>query len=398
MSLRYKLKIKWHFLVGDYWSIKDELEKNKEKVIPYLTNTDVSILINFMKYHCYKGLLLLLLDCADKDQKKEIIYNYCKFKAHYLHIEELHTYYDDFLEYGLEYKDNLLLLTLADIASIEPQKYSSKIQVLKEYFLSKEVDYYFIKVASFDNFTCNEFEEKIINSDIKLVIEYLKKLNEPKDKLFLKRYIIENNYDKECIKALALEFKNNYEYYTEIINITKSITDLNFQSELLYMLYELNSDYKNLVIDIINLNNITIIKKLMKLIDEKEQNKLIELCLEENANQKVFALASSTDCIATYKAIDYVLAQDNFEEILYLIAYIEGRFISYTLDKIIKEKGTNYYLKIINKLYLFNLPNLLESINFIYIYKLEYLFKEIILKSLDFFRKKENKVRKLTLN
>ena len=70
----------------------------------------------------------------------------------------------------------------------------------------------------------------------------------------------------------------------------------------------------------------------------------------------------------------------------HLIGNLEGKFLNYTLDKIIKEKESKYYLTIINKLYLLGYANCLRTINFIFIYKFTNLFSLNTLQKLNFYQ------------
>jgi len=398
MDILYKLRIKKYLLLGEYDYIVDGLKYNYDEVMPLITEKEIRPLIDYMKHHYYSTTMFLLLDKANKEQRKEIIKHHIETRHSLAYSNYYVEYYNDFLDIALLNKNNNMLITLAEIADKNPEKYKDKIKIIKNYFIRLKLDDDHLILMKLNSFKCEELENKIIETTDKYYLfSYIYTLGENETRDFLNKYLAKKGYDLIVVKELATKLKNKEEYYKELISIVKNIEDKKLQSKLLLMLYKINPEYTNLIDDIINLNDIDVITKLMDFIDEEKQNELITKAIEEKNNTKIFTLAVTTDSLMTYKAIDYILEEDNFAKNVHLLSLLKGRFVSYTLDKIIKNKDIKYYLNLMKELYVLDSINLLETINFIFRYHYENLFdNSIINKITEFLDNDKEKTRSLT--
>jgi len=392
MKLIEKIKVNRYFHNKDYKSIKKELITNSKELLEILTKEQIIELIEYIKKDDINNLFKFF-DIVNKEQRKYLIRSCYANEKEIPYHKEFETYFKDFLEYGIETDNTSLLYHLAYITIIKPETHKDEISLLKDYFLDEQVDEKFVMLAKYDVFSCDEYENKILQSNALYVAQYIKSINIDQSKKILSKYLLQD-INIGDIKILASELKNSNELYEELVNNIKKI-DNEEKIEYLYIILLINSDYQNtkeIINIIINSKKITTIKKLISFINEEEQNNLIKENIEKNNKKVIFNLACTTDCLNTYKAIEYILKEDNFDQILYMISSIEGRFLDYTLNKIITDKEKDFYIKIINNLYILSLPNFFETINFIFIYKLEYLFKEEIINNLKrFLIKKDNK-------
>lgn len=393
MNILDKMTINKYFKKKEYHKILDMIYWNKE-VIYELTKKQVDELIEFLLMKKGRVFYLNKLIHVASDTQRERIIDYIAtlsyFDEKYIH----ETYYDEYLQKALEHNNAILIYLLAQIAASKPQKYETQINKIKDYYKNSLVDYRFIDIVSTRAFYCDEFNQKILKSDPMMIIYLLEKFTYKKRLEFISKYLYEINMD--TFKLLVNEFHNNKEFYDGILKIVRKIDNKALQGEYLYSLYEITFD-DNIIEAVISLNDITIIKKLMKLVNEEKQCEFGKKALDNKNSEIIFNLACSTDCVMTYKLIDFILTEDNFLKNVYLVSNLERRFLSYTLDKIIKEKGSKYYLGLVNKLYLYGLSNVLETINFIFIYKLEYLFKDTVLNDLLNFKNAKEKSNSLTL-
>ncbi|MBE6154065.1 MAG: hypothetical protein E7163_00600 [Firmicutes bacterium] len=395
MDILYKLRIKKYLLLGEYDYIVDGLKYNYDEVMQLISEKDIGPLIDYMKHGYYSTTLFLLLDKANKEQRKVIIKHHIERRTSLAYSKYYIKYFEEFFDIALLTKNDNMLITLAQIADKNPEKYKDKIKIIKNYFLRLKLNGDHLILMKLNSFRNEEFENKIIefNSNY-YVIKYINILDVKQAKEFIKKYLTKKDFTYETIWELASKFKEKKEYYNEIISITKEIENKKVQSELLLMLYKINPDYTNLIDDIINLNDINVITKLTNLIEEEKQNELITQAIEENDKTKIFALAVTTDSVMTYKAIDSILEEDNFTKNVYLLSSLNGRFISYTLDKLIKNKDSKYYLNLMKELYLINSINLLETINFIFRYHHEHLFDSKIVNKIKEYLNDDKKMNR----
>lgn len=122
--------------------------------------------------------------------------------------------------------------------------------------------------------------------------------------------------------------------------------------------------------------NIKSTEKLMSNLTEAEQNEKCLKALEEKNKKMIILLTATTDCVATYKLVDYILELKSIAAYGYLIQSLKGRFSTYAMDKIIKENDIDVVRQLLNQLYLFNAIGFIILIKFIVEYKYISLFSE----------------------
>lgn len=122
--------------------------------------------------------------------------------------------------------------------------------------------------------------------------------------------------------------------------------------------------------------NIKSTEKLMSYLTEAEQNEKCLKALEEKNSKMIILLTATTDCVTTYKLVDYILELKSIAAYGYLLQSLKGRFSTYAMDKIIKENDIDVVRQLLNQLYLFNAVGFIILIKFIVEYKYISLFSE----------------------
>lgn len=122
--------------------------------------------------------------------------------------------------------------------------------------------------------------------------------------------------------------------------------------------------------------NIKSTEKLMSNLTEAEQNEKCLKALEEKNSKMIILLTATTDCVTTYKLVDYILELKSIAAYGYLLQSLKGRFSTYAMDKIIKENDIDVVRQLLNQLYLFNAIGFIILIKFIVEYKYISLFSE----------------------
>ncbi len=398
------MKIKYQYLLNNYLK-KDSISQINDlifsvgpEIYDCLTYKEESALIKLaLKNQEHSLLLSHLLLYSKNINIKEILPH---ILINQINPDIFLKYLSDFMSLALNDDRKNLILHLARFIAANPNNYTKEINLIKNFLLNNEVNYITTSIAPLKGFYDNKLENKIINSESKYIYDYL--IKAPYKLTFLKNYYL-TKPSNENIKKIASKFTNKknivnkeiYDYLVEIITTT-DIKDPELQSNHLFTLYKINKSYPKLdliIYSLINLNIPQIIKELMNELNETKQN---EICLNYLETPKTpfkyfVTLASTTNCNATYKLIDKVLLNNNLLINVDLIGHLEGRFLSYTLDKILKEHNTIYYLNIINKLYLLGYNNYLQAINFIFKYKLEHLFTPEKLTKLAFYQEENLK-------
>lgn len=373
------------------------IDKNKE-ILKELNEKEIDALIEW-GINNNRGISVLdaLISVANPEQRKKII-DYMTNQRYFYDKRYIHEkYFDEYLRSGFEQKYDNLLYYLGLIAARNPKKYENQIIQLRNYYKSMEVDYRFINLVTKQAFYCEELIEKILERENKALMDFLRILDIEKINNFLYHYFI--RLDMDDFKSIVKEFETNKEIYNSLLSVIQTLNSNEPGYEYLYIMYEIIR--KEELIDLIILSgDLTTIKKLMKLLEGKKQIQICEEYIEKGNYKNKLDLACSTDCVTTYKLIDDILENNflnkNIEEIVYLVSNLEGRFVSYALNKIIINHS-EYYLLLIDKLYLYGLSNTIEAINFIFVYKFEYLFKKDILHNLLTFKEEQEKNKSLTL-
>lgn len=393
-----KRKLKRCIKKNESSNLYNIIDRNKE-ILKELNEKEIDTLIEW-GINNNRGIYILdaLISVVNPEQRKKIIdymtnQRYFYDKKRYIHEK----YFDEYLRSGFEQKYDNLLYYLGLIAARNPKKYENQIIQLRNYYKSMEVDYRFINLVTKQAFYCEELIEKILERENKALMDFLRILDIEKINNFLYHYFI--RLDMDAFKSIVKEFGTNKEIYNSLLSVIQTLNSNEPRYEYLYIMYEIIR--KEELIDLIILSgDLTTIKKLMKLLEGKKQIQICEEYIEKGNYKNKLDLACSTDCVTTYKLIDDILENNflnkNIEEIVYLVSNLEGRFVSYALNKIIINHS-EYYLLLIDKLYLYGLSNTIEAINFIFVYKFEYLFKKDILHNLLTFKEEQEKNKSLTL-
>ena len=132
----------------------------------------------------------------------------------------------------------------------------------------------------------------------------------------------------------------------------------------------------------LELNDEAVIQNFMNLLSEEEQNRVCKDYLEKENVHALFNLAITTNVKNTYMVIE-VLIKEHPHLIMPLVSKLKKVYLDYALDKIIKEKGSNYYLNLIYAFINENNNIYLKLINFIFDFKYENLFTKESLKKLN---------------
>lgn len=392
-----KRKLKRCIKKNESSNLYNIIDWNKE-ILNELNKKEIDALIGW-GINNHRGIAVLdaLISVANPEQRKQII-DYMTTKRYFYDKRYIHEkYFDEYLKSGFEQKYDNLLYYLGLIAARNPKKYENQIIQLRNYYKNMEVDYRFIELVTKQAFYCEELIEKILERENKALIDFLRILDIEKINNFLYHYFI--RLDMDVFKSIVKEFGTNTEIYNSLLSVIQTLNPNEPRYEYLYIMYEIIR--KEELIDLIILSgDLTTIKKLMKLVEGKKQIQICEVYIEKGNYKNKLDLACSTDCVTTYKLIDDILENNfsnkNIEEIIYLVSNLEGRFVSYALNKIILN-DSEYYLLLIDKLYLYGLSNTIEAINFIFVYKFEYLFKKDVLHNLLTFKEKQEKSKSLTL-
>ncbi len=375
--------------------------------------SEISALTYYVEPEVYDGLtikeLTTLTDMAIKSKDKNSILPHLLLYGKNIDVKKiienisacslkpaiLTKYLHEFMDIAINEERKSLIIHIARFLSNDASKYSHEIAIIKNYLLSHEVSYVTTSIAPLTGFYSAELEQKIITSEVKFVSDYL--IKAPNKKAFFQKYYL-TKPENENIRKIAHKFsisKNslNREIYQYIVEIITSVNldDQLLQSNHLFILYEMNKDYEDIdtiIYSLINLNVPAIINNLMQDLSEAKQDKICISFLEEkNTPFKYYqTLAITTDCKTTYKLIDIILLKDNLPATVDLIGNLKERFLSYTLNKVLNEKGTSYYLRVINNLYLLGYDNYLEGINFIFTYKLTHLFNPNVITNMSLYQ------------
>ena len=361
---------------------------------------------NYLDYIIRKGnlRLFLLLSINSSFIKAQMIINYIPLKGF------TNMYYDNLINrlFFEKIDDFVNIVKKGDvnkdivayiISFCMTRGLNGRLEDIKAYLLEQELDERLLHFWASPTFNSKEFRDKLRDSGSDKIIKYL--YLSDNTEVFVREYV--KSYPKiNDLKVIALEFfravrinKKNV-YYTllnEVRNLDNSNKDL--KGEYLYTLLEIdgnNIDKDNIVLEIIALKNLEVIQKLVGMLNQEEQQKLVEKYANSDDLEAITMLAIT---IKSKVLIDKVIASENDDYITFMVGNLENEALDYALGEILKFKKASYFTDLINRLYLEGYSNILIVISFVFKYNLEYLFTEKVVNNWKKFR--EELINNLTL-
>ena len=134
-------------------------------------------------------------------------------------------------------------------------------------------------------------------------------------------------------------------------------------------MYKIKED-ENIINKILNDYDSNNIINLMQILDSEKQDEICKNALINNDEDLIYMLAYSTNCQNTILLIDNILNM-NTDIISNLISNLNGQYLLYVLNKIVNEKGAQFFSNIINTMRLYSLNNLDKTIDYIFANKLD---------------------------
>lgn len=302
-------------------------------------------------------LCLELMDRLSSKARKFLIEIMYKDKQHVSYRQEFNLYFEDFLEVAKKLDNQSLMYHLAAIAS--KNNYLNLLDEFRVYFLNKEVSTYTIAVFNLESFDLNELDDKIIASqNLDNIIEYLEVSNWNNE--FVKKLL--NKSTKETIKQLitSLDYDENATRKL-IAAIVRFVPEKKVKSEyfLLILKSNLNTQHhRYLVSEILIMNVFMVVKELVPLLAEEEQEKYAKEALNENLEDLIFTLACVTNNKMTQFLIDRVVDNGSTMKVAYLLFHLESENLDYALSQTFVEGiDSIYYKEVLSILYMLYSPN-----------------------------------------
>lgn len=168
------------------------------------------------------------------------------------------------------------------------------------------------------------------------------------------------------------------EAYKNLKRITMTLVEEHkIDSEYLILLIGLISDAEDkdkYIKIILSLKDLNKIRKLMAILKAEEQEKYASEALINNDQESIFNLACTTNCSKTPKLINYILSFRTPEYKSLLIIYLEGEYLEYALEKILREQGIRTFLDIYLDMYKNNNIAYIKILDYIFNNELETIF------------------------
>ena len=375
-----KLKLKYLIESQDIKTLKNYLFQNNA-LISILSKEEIISIIN-LAIKSKSNALLMLIAMYYKDLQPEEIINlipaseYETFKYFFL------STIMDGVTYAIDNHKKVLIHSYAKWLNTEPNIYDAK---LAKRVLTNDIDYLTIDIALIPAFTSYAFETKILKSpEINYKIEYLRRVEHPE--AFLTK-LYETKLSLLDYQKLAHSLINHSLLFDYLVNITltKNIPRKELKSAYLYILFKTYPNHKKsteIINTIITLNDYPTIKELMKDLKPEVQEKIATHALEEYPLNIIYTLAITTDCPKTPSLIAMLIKHNDFYELVDLLGNLNAKYLEYALKEILNTYGSNYYLSLLNKLYLFGYSNYLSALKLIINTNLKELFPLEIVKKL----------------
>ena len=385
--MNLKLRIKLCFLKHDYEQLKEIIVWN-ENGVNYLNIKELKILLEYAKANQELILLNTLLNCLIKsplDKEYEDL---------------IESYLNDFLQVALE--NPVFLYSVASMMSKKKDIFKKQIEEIKKYILNVPLSEITVCIHTLDGFYEKEMEEKIIKESIprfifcllenvdientrRILIEYL--LTQPSNaKIYRLAEALSSSDTKleellSVILGLDLPNKVKSGYLLSVFEGTHYLTATHYMKK-----------------ELIKLNDLVSIDKLMQKETEEKQTDWILEYQEEGKKEILFTLACTTDTPETKILINTFLDHGSDREILILAAFVKEKFLPDLFAKLIT-KSPEKLLKVLDNLYLFGSNRWCDLIDFIVVRHEETKFPREIQERLIRWHqnKQKGKERKRTL-
>lgn len=361
--------LKWKVLRKDYNYINGIIVSKPEQILDLGYSEKLTILKFLVETSDIERLSILFCITGNYAFRKMIIEQVQMSINYKLYDALINECTIDFIEFATMAHENKLLEYLASFIAKNKPFNQEFIEAIIEYLLLHNVDETTVNIACLRAFKDPRLEEKIAKSkNYKYIITYI--LNTSKNSKFIKKCLL-NGLSFEHYKLLCNDLKiKKPDAFTNLKRITMTLVkEHKIDSEYLILLIELTPDdldkdkYINIIISLKDLNKI---RKLMAILTSGEQEKYTSEALKNNDQENIFNLACTTNCSKTKKLISYILNFRTSEYKALLITHLEGEYLGYALEQVLREQGTRTFLNI----YL----NIYKSQNIAYIKILDYIF------------------------
>ena len=355
------LKAKIYLERKDYQNLKEIILK-EPGILKYLNDEDKTFLINHAFLKQDKILLFTMFPYITHEFQEEVIKNYPlsilqqgSLQNRFGMKEIIKNHIDTFLNLALNKKGEGILYLLSKTIAKNPQEYIEGVEKIKEYLLKAQLNENLISIASFNCYYSKKLEDKIIESNHpKYIALFLENKSHEITISILKNYI------EKCPKPEDLkELANRTQKQKEIMSIING-KEINqkLKSEYYLALYLTNPSKEISAIlrdKIIKLNDFSSIKYLMKTLDQKAQNSIIEKYLKVEDESLIITLTCTTNCPKTYELIKEII-NNHIVGITILMIYLKKEYLNYTLNSLIVAKKDSY-LKIMDMCYKNNIKD-----------------------------------------
>lgn len=367
-----KLKVKLLFIIRDFYKIGNQI-KEEESIIDDLSIHELESILKYAQKAQDEMLTSIIL-------KRLVKTNSSKLE------ERLNKYLYEFFEMALS--KPIFLYQVAQIFSYNPNKYVKEIETIKKNILNRKSTQITICINFLNGFYSEKFINKVIEKRNPCFILFLlREANHKQSYQILTKYIALKPSANEIFYLKAgLKGRKLIDFITIILTADVSSS---LKSQYLIAIYKSAKDEtlkKQLIYEVLELNQLLDILSLMSLLSSQEQALLSEIYLKGNNTNIILALACTTNSLKTYELINKVLEINNFHDLLMLLYYIRAEFLDYVLSML--KNQIPLYLHLINKLYLLGSNRYLKMIK--YIYENNQSFPQNKLNELLEFTNKEN--------
>lgn len=359
-----KLKIKKLFILRDYHALKSLIMHDSSVK---LNKIEVKKISEYALRENDEDLMFRLFSHVDYNTRRVFIKVLYQNKTYVASTALFTVFFNDFLSVGLEIKNSALLYHLAVICSKDYQNHTADTFILNGYF-SECPDFNFLVAASkLDHFNNPSIKAKILNEKPDNIVEHILSLPLQEVGSFVSEYISKEP-ELENIEIIANILNKNEEVNIKFIHaiVNSKIRD-DLKSMYLLAIFKANqnsSHHKYLIDEILKLKDYQTIKRLMNMLSKEEQNKYAIEAMNSQDLNLMLILASTTDCTETINLIEYILSTNEITLVTKLVSSLEKEFLNYTLNYIIRFKGPEFYLEMINELRKY-MNNLIPAINYL---------------------------------
>lgn len=395
------LQAKLYLSRKNYKNLKEMILKEPE-ILQYFTEDEKKSLADYAFLNHSKRLLFTMFPYINKKEQEKVI------REHPLSIlqqgplenrfgikDVVKEHIDTFLDLALNKQGEGILYVLSKIIATTPEEYKDAIKRIQDYLLKAELNENSMSIASFNCYYRKDLEDKIVeNRNPKYISLFLENKSDEIARSILTSYI--NITPKpEDIKELAYRSKKHKEI---MALIEDQEIDNKLKSEYYLALY-LAGPFKNisdiLIERIIELNDFSSTKYLMKTLDKKVQDNLIEKYLKTGNESIMVTLACTTNCDKTYELIEEII-RNHIVVITILLVYLKDDYLTFAMNKLITTRK-DIYLKIMDLCYKNDIKD--DSSNNIWLSLFEFLLlnhldQEYPTETIKIWQNRKNEVNK----